>query len=333
MNKLILRLISVMFLMSAPLITRGADVPITPTGPVYIVSGSLAWGISGANGFNNNFFFTPLSQNESVCIYVKNNNPTNLHGFSVSVNVTYNPGDTTPSNGLWANSATSSGNTLAAPSVAYGIGVNISGVAQVSIGFTNSVTQAGNPDTATLTLIQTTGYCAGGANFNLSLVTQTSTVTALQGYSDGLGSGYVASISGGTTNPGLSSVPLHVFLPAATSTKNVYFDRLVISCTATCTIVVGSTTSTGTTCTTIPPNALKLFSTVTAQTNSNTGCTVQPVLAGTNFGIYIIPANQATVIDLKGIILTPSPGVDGLAVSMQTALTGNLFASLYYYEK
>jgi len=74
--------------MSAPLITRGADVPITPTGPVYIVSGSLAWGISGANGFNNNFFFTPLSQNESVCIYVKNNNPTNLHGFSVSVNVT-----------------------------------------------------------------------------------------------------------------------------------------------------------------------------------------------------------------------------------------------------
>jgi hypothetical protein len=56
--------------------THAIDIPITPTEPVWNFTasgdpGALTWGASSPSGFNNNFFFTPPSQNDSVCFYVK----------------------------------------------------------------------------------------------------------------------------------------------------------------------------------------------------------------------------------------------------------------------
>src|SRR5882762_10498585 len=83
----------------SPHFVCATDIPVTPTGPVFTVP-SLIWGQSGPNGVNNNFFFTPLSLNENVCVYIYNNNPTNTHTVNLNIIVTGNP-TAKPSDGTW----------------------------------------------------------------------------------------------------------------------------------------------------------------------------------------------------------------------------------------
>lgn len=142
-----------------------ADIPIVPTGPVYAFAnqpqlGTLAWGTSGPGGFNNNFFFVPtFFPNGSVCVYVYNNNPTNAHTFQVTLLVSGNPSNTTPSDGTWqlipgaALNATSL-TVNASPSAPSFFGAPISGISKISIGFAASTSQAGSPDTASIVVVQ-----------------------------------------------------------------------------------------------------------------------------------------------------------------------------------
>src|SRR5260370_12758681 len=105
-------LLLAMLCLFIPSIASATDIPLpTIGGPIYKLN-SLVWGNSGPQGFNNNFYFVPLAQNEYVCVYVYNQNPSNSHTFSASIAVTGDPTSTTPSANTWQSAASS--NTLTA---------------------------------------------------------------------------------------------------------------------------------------------------------------------------------------------------------------------------
>ncbi len=158
---------------------KASDIQIFPTGAVFTI-GNLTWGTSGANGFNNNFYFSPLSLTGSICVYIKNNNTTNAHGFSATIAYTGNPSSQSPSDGTWNNYAAPAPLTSpVSPSPSSTMGATISGAALISINFSGSATLGGSPETASVFLVQTsnTTSCtlAGGR--------QIQTVTVLLGAS------------------------------------------------------------------------------------------------------------------------------------------------------
>jgi hypothetical protein len=165
-------------------VARSADIPINPQGPTTQLA-NLTWGQSGTTGFNNNFWFAPLFLNESLCVYVYNNNATNNHTFSISVSVNGNPNNTTPSDGSWLiMSSTNSIATGISTGSPGGIGLSISGAPLVSVNLSNSNSASGSNDTANVYIVQTTGSCfsgvqtpniltGGGINGNVQGVIQT----------------------------------------------------------------------------------------------------------------------------------------------------------------
>jgi hypothetical protein len=174
----IVLVLSLLLCLAIPL--KANDVQISPTGPTFGLT-NLTWGVTGANGFNNNFFFSPLFLNESVCVYVYNNNTTNNHSFSVGVSVNGNPQNTTPSDGSWLYlGQTNSVATGVSTGVPGGMGVTVSGAPLVAINLTNSVTLAGSPDTANVYIVQTTGTCFSGVN-NPNIVNGNGVGTNVQG--------------------------------------------------------------------------------------------------------------------------------------------------------
>jgi hypothetical protein len=168
------------FLLLSSVTLRANDVQISPTGPTFGLT-NLQWGITGANGFNNNFFFSPLFLNESVCVYVYNNNTTNNHSFSVGISVNGNPLNTTPSDGSWLYlGSTNSVATGVATGVPGGMGAAVSGAPLVAVNLSNSVVLGGSPDTANVFIVQTTGTCFSGVN-NANIINGNGVGTNVQG--------------------------------------------------------------------------------------------------------------------------------------------------------
>lgn len=326
MNR-IAKLLAVLALLSAPICTLGADIPIFPTGPVYKLPSNPVWGVSGPTGFNNNFFFTPLSQNGSVCVYVKNNNTTNPHTFTASIVVTSDPNNITPSDGTWQVAASSSGILSAtSPGLPGGIGVNVSGVSQVSINFSASSTQAGSPETASVTISQTQGNCFAGNQFIGSAPQTTASVTPLQAISDGLSQAFEQQFS--ATNPTTGVILLNI--NSSSGKNSLYFNQLQVSCTATCQLVIATSTSLGTTCGGLTPVNKKIGSSVTSSSVSQNNCAGAPT--GTTFynGLAIGAGNNVT-LDLRGFI-GPAGAVTGIQIQA-VAFTGTVAGFMDWYEK
>lgn len=319
---------SVLLLSPGPL--EATDIPISPTGPVYRLN-NLAWGTSVQPGFNNNYFFTPLNLNESVCVYVKNNNTTNAHPFTMSITVTSDPSNTTPSDGTWTVAAANITPGLIAaafPGLPAGMGAQVSGASQVNIQLTASTALGGAPDTANVSIVQTSGNCFSGNNvFNNAPLT-VSSVTPLQVATEGLGQAYAVP-SQTLTNPAGTGTVIHV--NNGSRTRSIFYDRLILLCSANCTMSVIGTGGLGGTCTTLSSSNLKINSTVSTATLEGS-CATQPTSTGTLIGPFIFPANIPTVIDLRGI-MAPAGTPNGVSLVMTAALTGTVNASMFWYEK
>jgi len=317
--------------LSVPLITRGTDNPIFPTGQVFVLRG-LTWGTSTTPGFNNNFFFTPIFVSESVCVYVKNNNTTNPHTFTASISVTPDPLNSTPSDGTWQVGASVGLNAPTSPGQSAGIGVSISGTSQVSINFSASATQAGSPDTANVTIIQTTGTCFSGNQFTTSSPQIVSSVPAIQVISEGLSQSYEFSLS--VTNPASGQV-IAGATPDGNANKSMYFDKVIISVSAAAVFNIFLDVSRGI-CGSSTPTNLNMTSGSPSGVVPSAGVGFAGVCnpaRWSNGPIQVqLGAGQSITIDLKGLIANRGT-TNGIDVEMGAALTGTASASLFWYEK
>lgn len=315
----------------------GTDIPISPTGAIFKFQTNPTWGISGPGGFNNNFFFTPFFTAESVCVYVKNNNTTNSHTFTASIVVNGDPANTTPSDATWQAAATSanlSANT--SPGFPAGIGAYVSGVAQVSINFSASSVQAGSPETATVTLIQTTGNCFSGNQFIGSATQTISAVPAIQAISEGLSQSFTSGANV-LVNP-VVGITLSA-INANNGAKTLYPDKVVITSTVSTNNIQIDLTNTVGNCPGVSTSNLKAGSAVastasdSASVNGGTVCPTPPNISTvilTNIGVTTA---SPTIIDLRGIII-PSGTLTGIDVRTVTgAIAGNVSATFFWYEK
>jgi hypothetical protein len=311
-----------------PQIGRATDIPIFPTGPVFRLNG-LVWGTSTQPGFNNNYFFVPFNQNESICIYVYNNNTTSAHSFNGTIVVTGNPQNITPSDGTWTPVMGITGFSVpAAPGNPSIFSSSINGASQVSINLSASSTQAGSPETANVVISQVTGSCNSSSgvitpNPQLNLALQ-----PIQAHSENFGQSYLAAQT--ITNPALGQLIIGV-VPAVSNTRTTFFSRVLISTSASGEVDINTVTTTGTGCTTTgaSDNALRFGQPNPATLGIGT-CTTNPAPI-TSFKIFLA-ANSQFVFDASGIISNIN-GSGGLTVTTPAAITGSVHASIFYYEK
>jgi hypothetical protein len=322
-------------LMASTPSVRATDIPIFPTGPVYRLT-NLVWGTSTQPGFNNNYFFTPLSQNESVCVYVRNNNTTNAHTFTASIVINSDPANISPSDATWQAAASSSGISVpASPGANASIAAQISGVAQVSINLSASTVQAGSPDTANISIIQTQGTCFSGNLAISSAPTTFSATVPIQTISDGLSQSFYSSFT--VTNPAINTVVnlVNGGFGGSVPNKTLYFDRLLVSVSAAATITVNPVITSGTGCAQSITTAnfkIQSVTTSTAGNSSGQACAVVPTASNAFLSGLTVPANTLTSIDLRGFIV-PSGTAFGIDVVMPVALTGTITTSIIWYEK
>lgn len=310
-----------------------ADIPVNPTGQTFSLP-TLLWGntTSSGLGFNNNFFFAPLYNNESVCVYVYNNNTTNLHAFNAAIAVSANPAEVSPSDGTWQNAAVTGSSSLvapAAPGFAAGIGAQVSGSALVSVNLSGSATAAGSPDTASVKIIQTTGACFGGNSFISSSLAPIYASRPIQSVSDGLSQAYFATFA--ITNPTAGELLLAINGGVA-GTKTLYFDRVTLTSTVATTFQIGGTSNAGTTCGSGSTVSLKIGTVSSSTTTVQTGpCTTNP--SGITTGqVANVPANGTQIVDLTGYIAPPF-STTGMGVTIQSAVTGTVVGTIFWYEK
>lgn len=316
-------------ILALPLPVQGTDIPIFPTGPVFKITPALVWGTATQPGFNNNYFFTPININESVCVFVYNNNTTNPHAFTAAIQVSGDPSSSGPSTGTWQSAANSANLSAAiAPGLPAGIGASVTGASQVSINFSASSTQAGAPDTANVTIIQTQGNCFAGNQFIGSAPQTISAISPMQAISDGLSQSFTSSSF--VTNPGIGANSLT--LNANNGSRTLYVDSVLISCSAACSVQVITNSTAGTTCTSNGALNQKVGSTVASTAITNFSCTGAPATIGVYLTVLFIPASGNIVLDLRGMII-PSGTTNGVSIVMQAALTGTINTIFRWYEK
>ena len=314
-------------LLVLPQPAQGTDIPIFPTGPVFQLNG-LVWGTSTQPGFNNNYFFTPISVSENVCVFVYNNNTTSAHTFTSTIAATGNPRSITPSDNTWNLSANFPSLVAgSAPSQAAGFGASVSGSSQVAIELSLSSTQAGSPDTANIVIVQSVSSCLPGNNFSGSAQQAVNASPPILAISDNLGQAFDAN-SGVVTNPVILQDIVNVNV--ATGSHAIYFDKVIISCSAACVVNLSSTTTAGSTCSNTGLQSIRTGAGGSSAATATQTCTVHPNTASVT--PVNIGANVPFIFDLSGFISVPGT-TSGFEVQMQTALTGTISASLFWHEK
>jgi hypothetical protein len=323
----VVAVLSALLLSSRP--AGATDIQIYPTGPSFSLK-SLVWGTATQPGFNNNYFFVPATNlNGSVCIYVENNNPTNAHPFTVSISVTSDPDETTPSNGTWQTAAQTTATAGASPGFPAGIGANISGTALVSINFSGSTTLGGAPDTADVNIVQTTGNCFSGNNSTGSAPSTVSAVPAVQAISEGLSQSFYSQF--GVTNP--ASGQLVLYVQPNNGQRSLYFDKIILSSSVAIQINFGEANAPGVGCGAgSAPTNQKITSAVTSTATVQTGicATSNPVPLGPTIGTFLA-AGASQTVDLRGFI--GLQGTNGGITVTSNAATGTISATLFWYEK
>lgn len=297
-----------------------------------IVRGA-AW---GTNAFNRVFLFTPLTPDQRFCLFVANNNPTNSHTFSLAV---YQTGDRQLPNysyntGRFIQDTVQGTLSPVAASSMVSAYVHANAGALIALVFSGGTTAAGSPDTADIFLVQTTAESCGPVNPSTGQFstlstpnTGTSAAPSISVISDGISQAFSSSQI--ITNPTAAEEILH--LNANNGSRTIYPKELFLNCTAACNVIIQTTTSLGTACTTNFPVNLKGGSAVATTALVNFGCTGNP---STSLQPYFVTlaANQILVIDLAGYIF-PAGTTTGVNIIMNGALTGNIGANFKWYEK
>lgn len=312
---------------------HASDIAINPTGPVFSLP-PLAWGPTTATGlgFNNNFWFSPININESVCVYVYNNNTTNAHPFTASITISANPLEQTPSDGTWSAAATVTPTAGISPAIAAGFGASISGVALVAVSFSGSTALGGSPDTASVKIVQTQGTCTSSQNFNYSVPNNVAALTPFQANSESLGQAYNGS--GSVINPTAAQMIAGVNATAGVLKVTGYFDSIELSTSVADTLTITWTSNTGT-CTETNPLSVKASAGASGGTTSQAFtfrvvCATPPT-ASVTVAVISLPAGAAFVYDMKGFSIAPNNG-NGIEVT-SAAVTGTVSATIKWYEK
>lgn len=329
-----MRKIAILLLAAAGLLGIGAlpscasDIPINPTGPIYVLNG-LVWGNSGPGGFNNNFWFSPLNPSQSVCVYVYNNNTTSAHTFKTVISVSANPSETAPSDGTWNTAAQwVKMNAPISPGVASNISASVSGAALVAVQFSGATTQSGSPETANVIITQTQGNCFSGQNTSIGSKETTVAFSPLQDNSQTLSNAF--AVSAGTPAMGMSSDVLLNIQPAGS--KSLYLSRLWIGNpnTGAISVALNVASTTGSMCTNLSKFNLNSSGSAFASTATvNNECATPPGTSQIN--LITIPAGETIPIDVSGIVL-PS-GQFGFDVTLGTSAASGMYVNLWWYEK
>jgi hypothetical protein len=127
---------------------------------------NMAKGVAWGSTFNRTYVLSPNSPNTSVCVYVINNNPTSAHSFTLNI---FQAGDPSlpdySNNTARYSSVTVLGNFSPLSASSQGSAfAQTTGAAKIAFQFAGSSTQAGNPDTADLFLVQTSNGTCGSAS-------------------------------------------------------------------------------------------------------------------------------------------------------------------------
>jgi hypothetical protein len=308
-------------------VAQAADYAINPTGNNFQLN-NLVWGTSGANGFNNNYYFTPLYANGSVCVSVENNNPTSTHTFTILIQTTSDATENSPSDGTWQTNGAATGLLVPiSPGTLAGLGANVSGAAQVNVNLSASSTQAGSPDTADVHIVQTQGNCASGSGFLGSATTTIAAANPLQSISETFNSAYTQANR--LVNTTLGEVIGHVWLPI-TSPRILYYDRVTISTSVAAEFSVNLTSTAGSGCSVDAPTNIRLPSIGPTSLGDFNCATTQPNIIIALADVFI-PANSSQTIDLKGTMATvANSGVDIVSTA---AIAGTVTVNTFYYEK
>lgn len=293
---------------------------------------SIPW----SNLATRNYVLAPVGPDYGFCISIVNNNPTSSHSFSVSAfqSGDFNVTDYSHNTGRYAPLAIVGTPSPVAANATETFFVKSNGASKVAFSFTGGTTQAGNPDTFDIYGVQTTANGCGtvnpqtGQSYTLSTPNSgTSSTIPIQAISDGLAQSY-SSVSA-ITNPATNEPIIHV--NPNNGSKNIYYDKVIVSCTAACTLFVDNTSNLGTTCSgAIISTNLKLGNSLGTATVQVGPCVANPTFVN---GIYQIDiaANTPITIDLKGLI-SPAGTTNGIVVFLNT-ITGTVRANLYWYEK
>lgn len=310
---------------------RNTNIQITaPNSP----SGTVPW-ITLAN---QTYVLAPINPDFGFCVSVVNNNTTSAHSFSVTAFQTgdSNAIDYSHNTGRYATLAIVGTPSPVAANSTSTFYLRSNGAAKVAFVFSGATTQAGSPDTVDVYAVQTTAAGCGTVNpstgqaYTLSTPNAgTSSAPPIMAVSDGLSQAF--DVQPGTiTNPVIGQVIIHV--NANSGTRSLYFDKLLLSCSAACSINFVTTTSVGTTCTTFVPANQKQSSGTTSTGTANNGCATPPTIGSTVLGGFPLAAGIPAIIDLRGFISSLSTNT-GVELVMAAGLTGTVNASLFWYEK
>lgn len=157
------------FVLSAAAALAQTDINVSDRGPYRDLVRGAAFGSSGIGGANNNWIFTPSTPDAGVCLYLRNNNPSNAHAVAVAA---YQTADRRITNYIGASSGWIAATLLLPPVTIPSLTtvstfVQATAAARIVISISGTSTQAGNPDTLDAFTAETTkGGCGsvyGGA--------------------------------------------------------------------------------------------------------------------------------------------------------------------------
>lgn len=127
------------------------DVQIGKGGIYRTLAANTAWSAA-----NQVWIITPVNQNESVCLYLTNFNPSSSHTFTLSVKQTGDPyvSNYSSNTAEWVPSVVNGSASPLAASSSVQVSASISGAAQFAVIVSGATSAAGSPDTFNLLAIQ-----------------------------------------------------------------------------------------------------------------------------------------------------------------------------------
>lgn len=153
----------------------------------------------------------------------------------------------------------------------------------------------------------------------------------MQVVSDGLAQAFSVNPNGGLANP-LAAFDL-LAMNNNSGGKTQYLDHVVLSTNSASAVLttIFPTSTLGTTCSTQTPQNLKFGNATTSTATIQWNCSTAPT-KGTGLNSFFIPASGTVSIDLRGIVL-PSGTTQGIDFVNSAGVTGNVYITLFWYEK
>lgn len=156
-------LVILLAFLAVPLPGLPQDQPINERGPALDLtdrSNSPQWSAA-----NRVYIFTPLNPDQSMCLWISNNNPTNSHTFTLNVFQTGDRrvNDFTNNQGRWTSDTVVGSPSPVAALSSSSVFVHSNAAVKVAVQITGAASAAGSPDTMDMYLVQTNATSCGPA--------------------------------------------------------------------------------------------------------------------------------------------------------------------------